>query len=534
MLLWYTSTKGMEPHIRHQHTMQKLGRLLGYVFVGMLFTLALVGAVYGAITWKLEQDKMASKAVAVEYFNKILDDNTFSLPEGSSHAPYELDTDTLIDVVARNQPAVVRILATTCADMVVTSQQSSLRVSDACLATSGSGSIISSNGYVATSGHVLDLSVKDILLGTLTSKANQETYLNFLEEGGLISASSAQEVRTAIEVQGSALSSVLESTKQLLDVSLFTVSNRESHYSVQLSNQPAQLLRDGERIAIRTGDGVVAAELVAQDFEVESANSGLSTGLFKTSDVALLKMTDKAAYPYIELGAITGIRRGDELTAIGFPSILNHANETDASIIVPSVTQGSVLDIYKDAPRNGRNIISTDIPISQGNSGGPALDVNGRQVGLSTYAILECDASEVCFGNGQLRDVADIKSLAQKSDITFEYGNTNQAWQEILDTYQLGDYIATVDKVSALLEDYPYNYLAASLASVARGQIGERTDTSGEVQSQRAVSSAWIMLASGGALLLVVLIYAFLHINILHGHALVRHARSQKTDDTQV
>lgn len=521
----------MEPHIRHQHVMQKLGRLLGYLFAGLLLTGALLGAAYGVTSWKLEQQQEASKTVAVEYFNKILEDNTFSLPEGSSHAPYQLDPDTLMNVIARNQPAVVRILATTCANMTVTSNGSSLDIDDACVATSGSGSIISSNGYVATSGHVIDLSVKDILFGTLSSQSNQQVYLDFLEDGGLISYASAQEIQSAINTQSAALDGLLESTKSLLDVSLFTIENRESQYSVQLSNEPAQLIRSGTRISIRQGEGVVSATLEAEDFDVESANQGLSTGFFKTSDVALLKIQEPGMYPYIQLGSITGLSKGDTLTAIGFPSILNHASDADASTIVPSVTQGSVTDVYKDAPTNGRNIIATDIPISQGNSGGPALDDAGKQIGISTYAILNCADGEVCFGDGQLRDVADIKSLAEKSDIALEAANTNQAWQTILDTYQSGDYIATVRLVNGLLEAYPYNYLAASLGEVARSQIGERSDTSAVVQSREAISSTWVFLASGGALVIGLVILAFLHVSILHAHATLRYGRDQNTDD---
>lgn len=518
----------MEPHVRHHHMTVKLKRLIGYVIAGSLLTIALIICSLAILNMKLENDSAASRKEAIVQFNKILTDNSFKLPEGSSHAPYKIEDSTLIDVIAKNQPAVVRVVTLTCADMTVRSKNATISLKDACAGMSGSGSIISSNGYIATSGHVVVLSPKSLLMSTLTSTANQITYVNFLVQGGLLSSTSAQTIRNAIAANDPSLQAQIEATKDFLKDDMFSIQNQESTYSVQLANHQVQLMLQGNRTAIRPSDGVVLASLIAKDYDINTSSRGLTTGIFTSSDVALLKV--EGTYPYIELGDINTLSIGDRLTAIGFPSLLNNANSSSTDDeVVPSITQGSLLQIVQDAPKNGRSILSTNIPISQGSSGGPALDVIGHQVGIGTYALLNCTSGqETCFGDGQLRDIADIKRLISQNSLVLEKKDTNRAWSDILALYQRGEYIQTVQQIRNLLNTYPDHYLARALESIASQQIGERYDTSAKVETGKIMTSTLLFGTAGAGLLVSVLVLVFMHYSILHAHSSLRYYRSQK------
>jgi len=517
----------MEKHHLHLHITNKLKRVLVYTFITSVLLVSLLGVTVASISFKLDYDLQASQEAAIVRFNKILDDqNDFSLPKGSSHAPYKLDPATLINVIARNQPAVVKIFAVSCADIKLSHNSVSITITDACSGRTGSGSLISSDGYIATSGHIVTISPKDLVLGALDSKKNQEVYLAFLSQSGLINRTEASLLGSKIDSQSDDLVDWLNSTKQFLTNSIITLTDHNEQYAVQLGKDPAEIYYSLNRLSIGMRDGVVVAELINQDFDPESANLGLATGLFTSSDVAILKVP--GPQPYVEIGSLDNIKIGDQLTSIGYPGLLDSTATGVAEDVVPSVTQGNVLNILLDAPVNGRKIVATSIPISQGSSGGPAFDNSGQQVGISTYAILDCEKNQECFGDGQLRDVADLKVLLLKDNIKLSKSDTNQKWYQALDEYQKGDYIKTVDILDRLTDEYPQNYLAASLQQVANSQIGEGTDNTSIIRSQNVILNLVLIVTSGAAFSMAVTSYFILHFNLLHSRALLAHHKANK------
>jgi hypothetical protein len=94
-------------------------------------------------------------------------------------------------------------------------------------------------------------------------------------------------------------------------------------------------------------------------------------------------------------------------------------SRTKKSKTVPTVTQGDVSGSASDA--GGHKLFSMSAQIAAGNSGGPAFDDDGKQIGLNTYGGSSCaDRSErnnSCFGEGIFRDIADLKTMAKKNNV---------------------------------------------------------------------------------------------------------------------
>ncbi len=86
------------------------------------------------------------------------------------------------------------------------------------------------------------------------------------------------------------------------------------------------------------------------------------------SDVAILKVEGR--FPAVELGDSSRISRGDRVTAIGYPAIVDDGVNTKKSKTVPTVTQGNVSGSGSDA--GGHKLFSMSAQIAAGNSGGPA------------------------------------------------------------------------------------------------------------------------------------------------------------------
>ena len=81
-----------------------------------------------------------------------------------------------------------------------------------------------------------------------------------------------------------------------------------------------------------------------------------------------------------------------------------------------------------------KNLIQTDASISQGSSGSPAVNKDGKVIGLATYGLTPIEGT----GNfNLLRSVEDLKALLQKQQIIATPGPTYDRWQTALDNYWL-------------------------------------------------------------------------------------------------
>ena len=97
------------------------------------------------------------------------------------------------------------------------------------------------------------------------------------------------------------------------------------------------------------------------------------------NDLAVLKIFDKNL-PYLEMGASSRLPIGTTVMAIG--NALGHYNN--------SVTKGIVSGLNRDVTASGpnglaslANLIQTDAQISEGNSGGPLINLDGKVVGIN-------------------------------------------------------------------------------------------------------------------------------------------------------
>ncbi len=124
------------------------------------------------------------------------------------------------------------------------------------------------------------------------------------------------------------------------------------------------VIGEARPITIRTFDG--------QTYPVESifANE-------KSQDVALLKIAASGLTP-LELGDSDTLVQGQPVVAIGNPQGLEY-----------SVVAGVVSGLRKDV--EGISMIQLAIPIEQGNSGGPLVDLSGKVHGMLTMKSLVTD-----------------------------------------------------------------------------------------------------------------------------------------------
>ena len=129
-----------------------------------------------------------------------------------------------------------------------------------------------------------------------------------------------------------------------------------------------------EEITVTMPDGTeYEAELVGTDAQ---------------SDLAVLKVNRREAFPYVEFGDSRQARPGDWVVAIGNPFGLGG-----------TVTSGIVSAIQRNTGQGGAydRYIQTDAAINRGNSGGPLFDMQGNVIGINN-AIFSPSGGSVGIG----------------------------------------------------------------------------------------------------------------------------------------
>ncbi len=194
-------------------------------------------------------------------------------------------------------------------------------------------------------------------------------------------------------------------------------------------------------------------------------------------------------------------------------------SRTKKSKTIPTVTQGNVSGSGSDA--GGHKLFSMSAQIAAGNSGGPAFDDDGKQIGLNTYGGSSCaDRSErnnSCFGEGIFRDVADLKTMAKKNHVALSAnGELTKLWEDGLENFSQGKYSQAKAKFEQLDKKYPDNYLVAKMIEVSSNTPDDSTESeassaeagASESENNTTVIVVVVVILSTGALFLTVSIIA--------------------------
>ena len=150
-----------------------------------------------------------------------------------------------------------------------------------------------------------------------------------------------------------------------------------------------------EEITITMPDGTeYEAELVGAD---------------AASDLAVLKITSNATFPFVRFGDSSEARVGDWVVAIGTPFGLGG-----------TVTSGIVSAVYRNTGQGGAydRYIQTDASINRGNSGGPLFDMRGNVIGINN-AIFSPSGGSVGIGFAIPAEIAApiVDQLRQGNEI---------------------------------------------------------------------------------------------------------------------
>jgi S1-C subfamily serine protease len=398
----------------------------------------------------------------------------------SANIPQQLSDKVALGVAAKNQPAVVRIGANSCATLrfLLPNKKVFMKVDDACSPVVGSGSIVSSDGYISTNGHVVRQTPISLFLTTLavdSANGNDDLvvrYIQYLVAGGVMSRDQVITLIDAANNGDSEALSKLTYAAESIPARNLEVSNRFNEYAVQLSHDPIRISQSGHKFRFKYSSTVVRAKYIDSNYDPFAETEGkFDISRSTTSDVAILK-SEGTDYPIVRMGSVDDISKGDLVVAIGFPGFVDDGLLTKLRYTVPTITEGHVQGMAYDSPQRLRKLIASDTPIAEGNSGGPALTEGGLMAGLNTYGNSTCQSGD-CFSDYSVfRDIADYKTLLKKNGIAIDTASDlSDRWSKAVDQFASGDYRAAARSLKDAQRAYPALYLADNLISQADKQV---------------------------------------------------------------
>jgi len=96
-------------------------------------------------------------------------------------------------------------------------------------------------------------------------------------------------------------------------------------------------------------------------------------------DLAILKITsNRTDFPKAILGSSQDIAVGEEVVAIGFP--------LGSELLGPATFTRGIVSAVRTAAFDGYEYVQTDAAINSGNSGGPLVNLDGKVIGINTWA----------------------------------------------------------------------------------------------------------------------------------------------------
>ncbi|MBI4065527.1 trypsin-like peptidase domain-containing protein [Candidatus Gottesmanbacteria bacterium] len=359
-----------------------------------------------------------------------------------------------------------------------------------CFVSKGSGVIISSDGLIATNGHVVKSYPEEMIVQNLFTEGLSGFTTDLVREllykqtSSTVSIEETQKSLQLVKENPTAASAVITSFYNLVDAKVLTLSTASESYIVSLGLVPISY--DKKKLTAGDVSGTVVmdqdmykAALLAFDAPNRYAvDVILRKKIPSGSDIAVLRLENVGTkiLPALPFAQTDNLQVGSPLVVIGFPALVEGTDANTASLIdyqtssaQQTVTRGIVSSIKRD--EGGRRLIQTDASIDLGNSGGPALDEHGHVVGLATYAF-ESQSGNYNF----LRGSEDVMSLMR--DHFIERAPQNPVytlWTMGLGYFWRQQYINAIKaftQVKKLYPDHPTvsEYITQSEKAISLGQ----------------------------------------------------------------
>ncbi|MHB0866423.1 MAG: trypsin-like peptidase domain-containing protein [Thermoleophilia bacterium] len=314
---------------------------------------------------------------------------------------------------------------------------------------SGTGFIITPDGYVVTNAHVVKMTDEEMkqsmaLIG-LSDLVNADIADIETELGITLSDEQAKKMSDALATayaQYLTLSNESSESQILMGVAVAGLGTVQK-------GSPAEIIKVGEQVPGK--------------------------------DVAILKI-NASNLPTVKLGDDTAIKDGEQAIALGYPGVatFNPLIKKSEENIKPSLTVGSISG--RKTMQGGWEVLQTDTSITHGNSGGPLFNNRGEVIGITTFGSVQQNSATGSYDEVQGFNFAIpttvIKQFLNESNVTPTEGPLTKTYHEGVDLAAENHYSAAKDKFKQVSESSPGYPYAADQISLCTSKINDGLDES--------------------------------------------------------
>ena len=339
-----------------------------------------------------------------------------------------------------------------------------VRTTQAVSSGTGSGFIVTPDGYIVTNAHVVYSAEQDLQVlinSAITSFVLEDLQIVFPDIN-------LEQVQQGILTEQQAALAEAVNAFYVDQYNLGTISVGDVQSSVYALS----------RVSI---PGVVVGEKGISAEVIPHATGSPIPG----KDVAVIKI-EGSNLPTLPLGNETRLQSLDNIIVIGFPGIVTQSGLIPQEGQEPSVTSGQFSGYQTTT--GGWRAMQVQTPIAPGNSGGPALDSSGRVVGIATFRSVNPATGEASQSHNFLVPVSIVKDFLNRANVVPSEGSFTQLYRQALIHYSAGRYNEAIDilqQVNNISPNSPYvlDYISRSQAqlgsSASVGIAGNSTDNRG-------------------------------------------------------
>ncbi|SNY52487.1 trypsin-like peptidase domain-containing protein [Paractinoplanes atraurantiacus] len=220
---------------------------------------------------------------------------------------------------------------------------------------------------------------------------------------------------------------------------------------------------------------------------------------FAKGDVALLKL-ESSTLPAAQLAGDQEVQPGQEVLVIGYPFHL-----TDGEKISLSNRSGEISSVDTQGIHGpGNRFYEVSAKVTQGQSGGPAVNLDGQVVGTASFEIV---------GETNFIVPADvIRDLLAKHQVRNELGAIDTTYRAGLDDFYRGYYTDAIAKFDQVLAMMPAHHLASQKRKQAVEYRQRHGDQAKPTAAAEPASRSRLLIigAAAAALLIAVAVVVWL------------------------
>ncbi|AIM16255.1 MULTISPECIES: trypsin-like peptidase domain-containing protein [Neobacillus] len=313
---------------------------------------------------------------------------------------------------------------------------------------SGSGAIISSNGYIVTNAHVTELAeMEDQEIADLAFEHLVSTIADYFQVD-------------------------------------FNIA-----YDYMVAFTKWTGIEKATKVILPGGDIL--------DGEIKSFGAPINEG----KDVAVLKIEGKNL-PTIPLGNSDEVENQDNIWVSGYPAAADSDLLSPDSSLVSTMNAGQITATEKKTEQ-GSPVLQINAASTHGNSGGPVINENGEIIGLLTFRGNTVNGQEVQGFNFAV-PVNTVKEFVNQAGAKNTKSDTDRLYQEGLQLYWGGYYKHALEKFEAVERIYPNHSEVKDYISNSEKKIGES-----KILWSDYSTTFYIVDVVAGLLILILLVFTF-------------------------